>query len=72
MLLRIAFGLTASEARLAARLASGVGINGAATFLGVNRETARSQLKAIFAKTNTHRQAELVGLIARLRPLDGG
>lgn len=63
-----AFGLTAAEAKLAAKLASGVGIDGAASSLGVSRETARSQLKAVFAKTNTRRQAELAGLLARFRP----
>ena len=63
-----AFGLTGAEARLAAKLASGVGIDGAASSLGVSRETARSQLKAVFAKTNTRRQAELAGLLARFRP----
>ena len=63
-----AFGLTGAEARLAAKLASGVGIDAAASSLGVSRETARSQLKAVFAKTNTRRQAELAGLLARFRP----
>ncbi|WP_027165779.1 helix-turn-helix transcriptional regulator [Mesorhizobium sp. WSM3224] len=66
--LRAAFGLTAAEARLAARLASGDGINAAAIALGISRETARTQLRAVFAKTNTHRQAELATLVARLRP----
>jgi DNA-binding CsgD family transcriptional regulator len=62
-----AFGLTVAEAKLAAKLASGVGIDGAAAALGVSRETARTQLKAVFAKTNTRRQAELAALVARLR-----
>ena len=62
-----AFGLTAAEAKLAAKLASGSGINGAAASLGVSRETARTQLKAVFAKTNTRRQAELAALVSRLR-----
>lgn len=57
-----------AEARLAARLMSGDGINAAAIALGVSRETARTQLKAVFAKTNTHRQAELATLVTRLRP----
>jgi DNA-binding CsgD family transcriptional regulator len=65
-----AFGLTAAEAKLAIRLASGHGIDAAATSLGVSCETARTQLKAVFAKTNTRRQAELAGLLARLRPLE--
>ncbi len=65
-----AFGLTVAEAKLAAKLASGVGIDAAAASLGVSRETARTQLKAVFAKTNTRRQAELAGLLARFRPSD--
>jgi DNA-binding CsgD family transcriptional regulator len=62
-----AFGLTVAEAKLAAKLASGVGIDGAAASLGVSRETARTQLKAVFAKTKTRRQAELAALVSRLR-----
>ena len=62
-----AFGLTVAEAKLAAKLASGSGIVGAAASLGVSRETARTQLKAVFAKTNTRRQAELAALVSRLR-----
>jgi DNA-binding CsgD family transcriptional regulator len=60
------FGLTAAEARLAARLASGDGINAAAIALGISHETVRTQLSAVFAKTNTHRQAELAALVTRL------
>ncbi|SDB20437.1 helix-turn-helix transcriptional regulator [Bauldia litoralis] len=67
MLLSVAFGLTAAEAKLAAQLAAGTGIDTAAASLGVGRETARTQLKAIFAKTNTRRQAELAALVVRLR-----
>ncbi|MER8370509.1 hypothetical protein [Mesorhizobium sp. M1348] len=62
-----AFGLTAAEARRAARLASGDGINVAAIALGIGRETARTELRAVFGKTNTHRQAELPALVTRLR-----
>ena len=65
--LSIAFGLTTAEAKLTAQLAGGGGIDAAAASLGVSRETARSQLKAVFAKTNTRRQAELAALVARLR-----
>jgi DNA-binding CsgD family transcriptional regulator len=64
---RDVFHLTKAEGRLAARLARGEDIDAAAAVLGVTRHTARSQLKAIFAKTDTHRQAELVALLARLR-----
>ncbi len=65
--LSVAFGLTQAEAKLAAQLGIGIGIDAAAASLGVSRETARSQLKAVFAKTNTHRQSELTALVARLR-----
>ncbi len=66
-LLAQAFGLTGAEAKLAARLGAGQSIERAAEQLGVSLSTARTQLKAVFAKTNTHRQAELVALIGRLR-----
>jgi DNA-binding CsgD family transcriptional regulator len=67
-LLALVFGLTAAEAKMAARIGLGNGIDEAATALRISRETARSQLKAVFLKTNTRRQAELVALISRLRP----
>jgi DNA-binding CsgD family transcriptional regulator len=38
----------------------------AARTLGIARETARNQLKAVLAKTGTHRQSELVAMISRL------
>jgi DNA-binding CsgD family transcriptional regulator len=60
------FGLTAAEARLAARLAAGDALDAIADDLGIAKETARNQVKAIFAKTGTHRQAELVAILARL------
>lgn len=62
-----AFGLTRAEALLAAEIAKGTGVGAAAAGLGVGIETARSQLRAIFAKTRTSRQAELVGLLANFR-----
>ncbi len=65
-LLHRAFGLTAAEARLAARLAEGQSLDAIADGLGIARETARSQLKSTFAKTATSRQAELVALLHRL------
>lgn len=59
-----AFGLTPAEARLAALLAVGESLEAAAEALGVTRETARSRVKSIFQKTDTHRQAALVALLA--------
>jgi DNA-binding CsgD family transcriptional regulator/PAS domain-containing protein len=54
------FALTPAEARLAARLAAGASLHTAADDLGITYGTARQYLKAIFAKTGTSRQAELV------------
>jgi DNA-binding CsgD family transcriptional regulator len=34
--------------------------------LEISRETARNQLKAVFVKTATHRQGELVALLSGL------
>lgn len=60
------FNLTPAEARLASLLATGMSLEKAAEQLGIARETARSQIKTIFAKTGAHRQGELVALLARL------
>ncbi|PZU85460.1 MAG: hypothetical protein DI528_11870 [Shinella sp.] len=61
-----AFGLTPAEARLAALLAIGESLETAAETLGITRETSRSRVKSIFQKTDTHRQAALVALLASL------
>jgi DNA-binding CsgD family transcriptional regulator len=60
------FGLTKAEARLALRLACGETLEDIAEEHDVSISTARVQLKSIFAKTGTSRQAELVGLLTRL------
>lgn len=60
------FALSRAEARLAALLGSGVPLAEAAERLSIRYETARTQLKAVFVKTDTHRQADLVALFARL------
>jgi DNA-binding CsgD family transcriptional regulator len=61
-----AYGLTSAEARLAGRLATGTSLEAAADELGVTVGTARNPLKAIFIKTETHRQGELVALLSKL------
>jgi DNA-binding CsgD family transcriptional regulator len=61
-----AFGLSPAEARLAARVASGISLEDVADELTVALATVRTQIKAVFAKTGTHRQGELVALLARL------
>jgi DNA-binding CsgD family transcriptional regulator/PAS domain-containing protein len=64
--LRAAFGLTPAEARLACHLAAGESLEAAAEALAIAKNTARIQLRAVFAKTGTARQGELIALLARL------
>jgi DNA-binding CsgD family transcriptional regulator len=62
-----AFGLTPAEARLASIIAVGRSPEQAAEALGISCLTVRNQLKAIFGKTDTHRQSELVALLSQLK-----
>ena len=61
--LRCYYGLTPAEAELTSLLVEGLPLERAAARRGVSRNTARGQLKRIFSKTRTNRQAELVGLV---------
>ena len=61
--LRVAFGLTKAEARLALCLAEGSSLASAAQAFNVKLTTIRSQLQQVFAKTGTCRQTELVAMI---------
>ncbi|HYM75111.1 MAG TPA: helix-turn-helix transcriptional regulator [Candidatus Dormibacteraeota bacterium] len=54
------YGLTRGEAALAAKLVQGKSIEIAADELFISAHTARTHLKRIFMKTDTHRQPELV------------
>jgi len=63
------FGLTRSEAKLAAQLLIDDSLERAAESLGIAYETARNQLKSVFRKTDTNRQAQLVAVLTRLRSL---
>ncbi|MGQ0444224.1 MAG: helix-turn-helix transcriptional regulator, partial [Beijerinckiaceae bacterium] len=65
-LLARAFCLTPAEAKLACVIARGVSPYIAARELNISKETARNQLKAVFAKTGTHRQSELVALLLQV------
>jgi DNA-binding CsgD family transcriptional regulator len=65
MVLVATFDLTRREAALAILLARGMDLDEAATQLGIGIGTARGYLKQILAKTDTHRQAELVSLLLR-------
>lgn len=64
--LRAVFDLTSREAALAATLSATFSLVEAARELGITYETARSQLKSVFAKTATGSQAELIGLLSNL------
>ncbi|MER9963206.1 helix-turn-helix transcriptional regulator [Mesorhizobium sp. M0045] len=61
------FGLTLAEAKLAGMLAGGDCLLAVAEHLCITYETARNQLKAVFAKTETHRQSDLMALLSRFR-----
>jgi len=65
-LLRQAFGLTPSEARVSALVGQGVPLAQAAQQLGLSEGTVRNYLKASLSKTGVTRQAELAVLVTRL------
>lgn len=64
------FDLTAAEARLAQLLASGDSVEEVAHKLCVKMTTARTQLAAVFSKTDTRRQAKLVAILSRVAHLE--
>lgn len=58
------FDLTPTEARVARGIAESNTVDEVARAQGVSRETVRSQLKSVLAKTGVGRQSELVSLLA--------
>lgn len=64
--LRQLLGLTTAEARLTMVLAEGFSLVDAARRLGIAHNTAKAQLRAVFAKTGVHRQSQLVALLASM------
>lgn len=62
-LLKLLFDLTPAEAMLVAELANGRSLHDAAAARGITYSTARTQLRAVFAKTGCRRQGELVALL---------
>jgi DNA-binding CsgD family transcriptional regulator len=60
------YALTRAELRLAVQLFDGLSLADAAALNSVSLETVRAQLKAVFNKTDTRRQSELVALLSRL------
>ena len=60
------YDLTPAQGRLVGLILSGHGLTGAARALRVSQNTARSHLKQVYLKTDTHSQIELVHLHARV------
>lgn len=60
------FQLTPAECRVAELIVQGLSPEECAGRIGVSINTIRTQLRALFRKTGTERQAELVSLFARL------
>jgi DNA-binding CsgD family transcriptional regulator len=65
-LLKMLYGLTPTESRLADLLLQGLEVREAAERLRVTLETTRFHLKRVLAKTSTHRQTELIRLMLSL------
>jgi DNA-binding CsgD family transcriptional regulator len=61
--LRSAYDLTVAESELVGMLAAGYCLAEAAENRGVSVNTVRTQLKHVFAKTETNRQGELIRLV---------
>ena len=70
-ILREGFGLTPAETRVAIGFARGRDLHEIANDQGLSIETVRKYFKAVLAKTNTSRQAELAVLLARLAQRPG-
>lgn len=64
--LQIAFHLTRAEAKVAQCIACGDSPEQSAERHNVSPGPVREQPKAVFQKTQTHRQSQLVGLLGRL------
>lgn len=69
--LRRQFGLTRAEAGVARLIDRGRGLPSVAQDLGITLNTAKTHLKAIYAKTGTDRQARLTRLILESAPPSG-
>jgi DNA-binding CsgD family transcriptional regulator len=66
--LRQLYNLSDKEAQLAVKVSEGERLEGAARGPG-DYETARSYLKAVFAKLGVNRQVELASLVQKLAGL---
>jgi DNA-binding CsgD family transcriptional regulator len=65
-LLANAFDLTPAECRVACHIAEGRTPKEIANQIGVQHDTVRKQLQAIYQKTATNRQADLIRLLLNL------
>lgn len=65
-ILRTLFGLTGQQASVAEMIYLGKTIPEISAALSIGAGTARNHLKAVFEKTGTHRQSELMKLISQL------
>lgn len=66
------YQMTPAEARLTALIVSGHSLLAAAAELHISKNTARTHMKRIYMKTETHRQVDLVRLCAEPLPNDVG
>ena len=57
------YSMTGAEARLALLIRRGLTLQDAARRLHITKNTARTHMKAVYAKTGVHRQADLVRLL---------
>ncbi len=67
-MLNVLFDLTPAEGRLARAIFEGQTLREAARAWGLSEQTLRGRLKAVFAKTGTSRQADLVRLLNGVNP----
>ncbi|MFO1322357.1 MAG: LuxR C-terminal-related transcriptional regulator [Burkholderiales bacterium] len=65
--LRLAFAMTRAEARVVNGLLDGLTTQEMAERFGTSVHTVKSQLKSIYAKTDLHRQSDLIRLCMRLQ-----
>lgn len=69
--LEVLYDLTPAESRVATLLSQGHSLPDVAALRRVRVESVRTQLKAVFQKTGTHSQAELVSLVLRSGAVSG-
>jgi DNA-binding CsgD family transcriptional regulator/PAS domain-containing protein len=62
------YRMTPAEARLAALILKGRSLLAAASELRISKNTARTHMKRIYLKTETHRQVDLVRLLTSAAP----